>query len=222
VKFAYTSRTACLDAVSFRIAPGETVAIVGESSSGKTTVLELLEQFYQQDGGAIRVNGYSTESLGPRGVRSLVEFAPQSPGILTGTLRDNLVIGSDADPSDAALLEALRWAFLARLFVDSEGLPSAAIGQNGITLSGGERQRLALARVFLSDKPVLAMDEPTSSLDPAMAAGIAERLLSHLDGRTVIVSTHRVDLIRRCDRVLLLKDGRIAESGGLAGLAGAI
>jgi len=211
VTFSY-GRGAVLDHVSLRIEPGETVALVGPSGAGKTTIAALIPRLLDVDGGAVRIDGVDVRDLRLHDLRAQVAMVAQDTVLLEGTLRENLVCGrqgvSDRDVARAARL-ALVDEFAASL---PDGLDTR-LGERGAGLSGGQRQRISIARAILRDAPIVILDEPTSALDAASE----ELLLAALDnlpsGRTRLVIAHRLSTVRDADRIVVVEAGRISETG---------
>jgi ABC-type multidrug transport system fused ATPase/permease subunit len=212
VHFSYRAETPILKGVSMDVRAGELCAVVGESGAGKSTMFALLERFYEPDAGHIRFGGMDIAAIARSDVRDRLAYVEQSSPILAGTLRENLLLGGTR-ASDPACEAALRDTRLGHLIgAGTQGLDSA-VGEGGKMLSGGERQRLAIARALLTKKPVLLLDEPSSSLDAAneeILRGVLRTLRSE---RTTIVITHRLSTVRDADRVYRLHHGRIDEGG---------
>lgn len=217
VSFSYVEGVPVLDHVSFALAPGEKVAIVGPSGSGKTTVANLTMRFLAPDSGTIRVGGHDVSIVTGDWVRGNIALVAQSTFLFTGTLRDNLrVAAPDAD--DARLREALADADLTA-FVDSLPLGlDTQVGERGLAVSGGQAQRIAIARAFLKDAPILVLDEPTSNIDVHSEAAIVAAIDRLSAGRTVLVIAHRLSTVQHMDRVVVLEDGRVTETGSHAEL----
>jgi ABC-type multidrug transport system fused ATPase/permease subunit len=201
-----------LEDVSFAAEPGETLAIVGASGAGKTTIASLVFRFFDPQEGWIAIAGTDVRDLGPELVRSRVALVPQDTFLFHATVRDNLLL---ANPSadDDALAHAARSANAAA-FIDA--LPAGydtIVGERGLRLSGGERQRIAIARALLKDAPILVLDEATSNVDVASEAGIQASLEGLRRGRTTLVIAHRLSTVRDADRIIVLDRGRIVEEG---------
>ncbi|MFE5409064.1 ABC transporter ATP-binding protein [Microbacterium sp. NPDC056569] len=199
--------------VSLDITPGETVAFVGSSGSGKSTMLNLVLGFVRPSSGRILLDGVDMQQLDLRTVRQSVSVVPQESVLFEGTIRENIAYGLD-DVSDDRLHEALRDANAAE-FVDR--LPDGwdtVVGERGARLSGGQRQRLAIARALVRDPRILLLDEATSALDPESEELVKEALNRLMKGRTTLVVAHRLSTIRQADRIVVLEHGEVVEVGG--------
>lgn len=198
--------------ISFRIPHGAVVAIVGRTGSGKTTLVSLIPRLHDPTAGRILLDTVPVDRRSLAAVRHAVAVVEQEPILFSDTLRANLLIGNPA-ASETDLVEAVR---LAGLIGDIEGFPdrlATRVGERGITLSGGQRQRMALARAYLADAPILILDDAFSSVDKITEAGLLANLRRLRAGRTTLMIAHRISTIRDADRILVLKDGRIVESG---------
>jgi ATP-binding cassette subfamily B protein len=222
VRFAYPSRTQAqvLDGVSFRVAPGERVAIVGPSGAGKSTIFHLLLRYYDPLAGTVSLDGVPLVDADPREARSRIALVPQEVAVFAASIADNIRFGRpDADDADIARAAELAGAaeFIHRL---PQGFDTE-IGERGVMLSGGQRQRIAIARAILRDAPLLLLDEATSSLD-AESEGLVQAALDRLMAeRTTLVIAHRLATVLKCDRILVMNQGRIVEQGTHEQLAAA-
>jgi ATP-binding cassette, subfamily B, bacterial len=218
VAFAYPGRTdQALAGLTFAVAKGETVALVGPSGAGKTTVLALLQRFYDPQSGVIRIDGVPIARADPIAVRQRIALVPQDVAIFADTVSANIRYARP-DANDAEVKSAAR---LARIDTFVTSLPdgyNTLIGERGVTLSGGQRQRIALARAILRDAPILLLDEATSALDAENEAEVQQALEAVMEGRTTLVVAHRLATVKKADRILVLDDGRIAEQGTHAAL----
>lgn len=198
--------------LSFRVEPGELLAIVGRSGSGKSTIADLLLRLLDPDEGCVRIDGTDIRRLSLRTLRRHVALVEQDPCIMHASIDENIRY-SRPGATDAEVREAVRQAAL-EPFVDSlpDGL-STIVGERGTALSAGERQRIATARALLANPSILILDEPTASLDPQSEQRVIEGYEAAMHARTTIVITHRVDVARRADRVLVIDDARLVESG---------
>ncbi|MDI4659147.1 thiol reductant ABC exporter subunit CydD [Xanthobacter autotrophicus] len=206
-----------LSGVSFTIAPGQTVALVGPSGAGKTSLLNLLLGFVKPTTGRVLVNGVPLADLDLAAWRRRIGYVPQHPRLFAGTLAANIAPGETA-PDPAHLQRAIADAGLADVVAAIPGGLAGRIGEGGTGLSGGEAHRLAVARAFYRDAPMIVLDEPTAHLDGASEAAVQEALARLLPGRTGLVAAHRLAGIQGADRIVVLKDGRIAEEGDHATL----
>jgi ATP-binding cassette subfamily B protein len=213
VRFRYPARPdrAALDGLSFVAEPGETVALVGPSGAGKTTVLQLLLRFYDPDAGRITLDGVDIRGLDPADLRAHLGLVPQDPVVFSGSAEENIRFGRP-DAPDAAVREAVRAAAAGFLEALPEGL-ATHLGAKGVTLSGGQRQRVAIARAILRDPRVLLLDEATSALDSESEQAVQRALALLSRGRTTLVVAHRLATVRRADRILVLDQGRLVASG---------
>ncbi|RVT95970.1 ATP-binding cassette domain-containing protein [Rhodovarius crocodyli] len=217
VSFAYAGRGAALDDVSFQVAPGETVALVGPSGAGKTTILKLLLRFHDPAGGRILLDGMDLRDAAPEALRARIALVGQEPVIFSGTVAENIRFGRP-EASDAEV-QAAAEAAAAHGYISA--LPqgyATELGARGVSLSGGQRQRLAIARAILRDAPVLLLDEATSALDAESERAVQQALERLSEGRTTLVVAHRLATVRRADRILVLDQGRVVASGTHAAL----
>ncbi len=214
VMFNYPSRPdiAALSNVSFRIEPGETVAIVGPSGAGKTTIYQLLLRFYDPQFGIIRIDGHDVRTLDPKEWRSHVGMVPQDPVIFSATAMANIRLGKP-DATDEEVREAARTA-AALDFIENlpEGF-NTHLGEKGVRLSGGQRQRIAIARAILRDPSLLLLDEATSALDAENETIIQQALERIMEERTTLVIAHRLATVVNADRIMVLNEGRVEEIG---------
>ncbi len=210
--FAYPGRERTLDDISFRVAPGERVAIVGHTGAGKSTLMSLLIRFYDPDAGRITIDGIDIRDLKLDSLRNQISTVLQEPLLFSGTIAENIRYGR-LDASQEELERAAR-AASAHEFI--EGLPNGyetVTGERGAQLSGGERQRICVARAFLKDAPILILDEPTSSIDSRTESVILDALDDLMVGRTSFMIAHRLSTVHHADQILVVSKGRVVERG---------
>ncbi|MCX7646219.1 MAG: ABC transporter transmembrane domain-containing protein [Rhodobacteraceae bacterium] len=214
VRFRYPSRPgqSALDGVSFAVRPGETVALVGPSGAGKTTVLQLLLRFYDPQEGRVTLDGIDLRAMARADFRRAIALVPQEPVIFAASARENIRFGrpgaSDAEV-EAAARAAAAHDFLAAL---PQGYDTQ-VGERGVMLSGGQRQRIAIARAILRDAPVLLLDEATSALDAESERAVQQAVQRLSRGRTTLIVAHRLATVKRADRILVFDAGRIVAEG---------
>lgn len=214
VTFHYPARPsiAALDGVSFEVKPGETVAMVGPSGAGKTTIIQLLLRFYDPDEGAVKVDGTALTDLERAAFRKSIALVPQDPVIFASSARENIRFGRP-EASDAEV-EAAAKAAAAHDFLNAlpEGYDTY-VGERGIMLSGGQKQRIAIARAILRDAPILLLDEATSALDAESEAAVQGAVEALSEGRTTLVVAHRLATVKKADRIIVFDQGRIVAQG---------
>ena len=201
-----------LHEVSFRIEPGEVLALVGPSGAGKSTTASLLPRFWDVTGGSITLDGHDVRDLALAELRGATGMVPQDPSLFSGTVRENIAYARP-DASEEDVVAAARAAHAAE-FIDR--LPDGydtRVGERGVKLSGGQRQRIAIARVFLKNPAVVILDEATSSLDTESERLVEEAMEELLRGRTTLIIAHRLSTVRRADRVAVMDHGRLIQSG---------
>jgi ABC-type multidrug transport system fused ATPase/permease subunit len=213
VTFAYAkTQSPVMNHLSMRVDAGETVAIVGPSGAGKTTLVALLLRFVDPQGGRVTIDGRDVRDLPISSVRSLIALVAQDTYLFGGTVRENLALARP-DAGNEEIERAARMAGAHDFILDFPDGYATAIGERGVRLSGGQRQRLAIARAILKDAPILILDEATASVDAATEAAIQAALDELAKGRTTIVIAHRLSTVRGADRILVLENGCIVESG---------
>ncbi|HEY3662598.1 MAG TPA: ABC transporter ATP-binding protein [Chthoniobacterales bacterium] len=212
VSFAYAKGLTALSNISFHARSGETIALVGATGAGKSTLVNLLARFYEYTSGEITIDGKPIRDFGVYALREMIGMVTQESFLFNGTIRENLLLGRP-DATDEELLEAAE-AANARAFIDRlpTGLGSV-VGERGVKLSVGEKQRLSIARALLKDPPILILDEATASVDTATERLIQQALENLMFHRTCIVIAHRLSTIVRADQILVLDHGRIIERG---------
>ncbi|MFE7894381.1 ABC transporter ATP-binding protein [Streptomyces sp. NPDC057412] len=201
-----------LHGVSFRAEPGQTVALVGSSGAGKSTIAQLLPRLYDVDEGAVRLGGIDVRDLSAASLRATLGMVTQDGHLFHDTVRANLLLARPA-ADDTALWDALRRARLDTLVRSLPDGLDTVVGERGYRLSGGERQRMTIARLLLAGQRVVVLDEATAHLDNTSEAAVQEALAEALQGRTALVIAHRLSTVRTADLILVVEDGRIAERG---------
>jgi ATP-binding cassette subfamily B protein len=214
VSFSYPARpnTKALDDVSLHIEPGETVAFVGPSGAGKTTIIQMILRFYDPQSGRILLDGQALSDLARDGFREHIALVPQDPVIFATTARENIRFGRP-DATNQQIEEAAK-AAAAHDFI--QGLPDgydSSLGERGVMLSGGQKQRIAIARAILRDAPVLLLDEATSALDAESERLVQAAVDSLSADRTTLIVAHRLATVKKADRIIVLDAGRIVASG---------
>lgn len=212
VSFSYDAGRNVLSNVNLDVRAGETIAIVGPSGAGKTTLCSLLPRFYERDTGKITIDGIDISDMTQTSLRRHIGVVQQDVFLFGGTLRDNIAYG-DLEATDETIMEAVRRARLEEVVA---GLPAGldtVVGERGVKLSGGQKQRVAIARIFLKNPPILILDEATSALDTATEAAIQKSLSDLAVGRTTLIIAHRLATIRHAHRIVVLTETGIAEQG---------
>jgi ABC-type multidrug transport system fused ATPase/permease subunit len=212
VSFGYDKDSPVLQDVSFKIEPGQVVGIVGPTGSGKSTVLSLLPRFYDPAQGRILIDGIDIADYKLSALRAQIGFVLQDTVLFRGTVRENIAYGRP-EASDDEIVAAAKVAnahdFISRMPLGYD----STVGERGETLSGGQRQRIAIARAVVRDSPILVLDEPTAALDTESERLVIEALRRLMKGRTVIMIAHRLGTLIDADKIIVLKDGAIAEEG---------
>jgi ABC-type multidrug transport system fused ATPase/permease subunit len=206
-----------LEGIDLHLAPGESVALVGASGAGKTTLAALLPRFYDVTGGRITLDGVDVREVGLEDLRTQMGLVPQQPLLFAATVRENLRYG-DPEATDAEIEAAARSAHAHEFVSEFPDGYEQLIGERGVTVSGGQRQRLAIARVMLKKPTVLILDEASSSLDAESEALVQDALDHLMSGRTTLVIAHRLSTVLRADRILVLDQGAIQDQGSHADL----
>jgi ATP-binding cassette subfamily B protein len=222
VHFAYPGRhdDSVLRAVSFRVAPGETVAIVGPSGAGKSTLFQLALRFYDPGSGSVMLDGVDISKLDPADLRAEIALVPQDAFIFGATVADNIAYGAPGATREAVVAAAKQAAADDFISAMPQGYDTA-LGERGVTLSGGERQRIAIARAILKNAPVLLLDEATSALDAESETLVQGALETLMKGRSTLVIAHRLATIINAHRILVIEAGRLVEEGSHGSLMAA-
>ena len=201
-----------LHGVSFRVEPGQTVALVGSSGAGKSTIAQLLSRLYDVDAGAVRFSGTDVRDVSFEDMRGALGMVTQDGHLFHETIRSNLLL-ANPEATDEEIRDALRRARLQDLISSLPDGLETMVGERGYRLSGGERQRMTIARLLLAQPRIVVLDEATAALDSTSEAAVQAALTEALEGRTAVVIAHRLSTIRNADRILVVEDGRIAEQG---------
>ncbi|WP_341347240.1 ABC transporter ATP-binding protein [Paenibacillus sp. FSL H3-0469] len=212
VSFGYEADRTVLKEISLKVNAGETIAFVGPSGAGKTTICSLLPRFYDVTGGAISIDGIDIRDMKLNSLRKQIGIVQQDVFLFSGTIRENIAYGRlDAGMED--IWQAARQAHLEELINSLPNGMETVIGERGVKLSGGQKQRLAIARMFLKNPPILILDEATSALDTETEAAIQQSLADLSVGRTTLVIAHRLTTIKNADRIIVVNEDGISEEG---------
>ena len=212
VCFTYDDKTSVLDNINLEISEGETVAIVGPSGGGKSTLCQLIPRFYDVDAGCVKLDNVDVRTISKEALRKNIGIVQQDVFLFPGTVMDNIRYGRP-EATDEEVFEAARKA---EIYEDIMNMPDkfdSYVGERGVLLSGGQKQRISIARIFLKNPPVLILDEATSALDTVTETRIQKAFDKLAEGRTTVIIAHRLSTIRGADRIILIDDGRIKEEG---------
>jgi ATP-binding cassette, subfamily B, bacterial len=217
VSFRYRRDTPVLDDIDFRVEAGSKIAIVGPTGAGKSTMLGLLPRFFDPTGGSVTIDGVDIRDYTLASLRSRISMVVQPPLIFPLSVADNIAYGRPG-ADHAAIENAARMARIQDTIARMPEGYDTQLGEAGIALSEGEKQRVTIARALLRDAPILILDEPTSALDVETEALVMEAIETLMQGRTTFIIAHRLSTVRRCDCILVLRDGTIAEKGSFGEL----
>ncbi|WP_027938448.1 ABC transporter ATP-binding protein [Anaeroarcus burkinensis] len=212
VSFAYEDNPAVLHQVNFTVEAGRTVALVGPSGGGKTTICSLLPRFYDVTEGAIRIDGHDVRDWKLASLRSAIGLVQQDVYLFAGTIRDNILYGRP-DATDSEVIAAAKQANIHEFITSLENGYDTYVGERGVRLSGGQKQRISIARVFLKNPAILILDEATSALDNESERHIQKALEQLAKNRTTLIIAHRLSTIRHADEIVVINEGRIQERG---------
>jgi len=214
VTFCYPSRplTPALNNVNLTIKAGETVALVGPSGAGKTTIFQLLLRFYDAQTGSIAINGQNISDISLYDLRRLIAIVPQDPVIFSANVLENIRYGKP-DATDEAVIAAATAAQVAQFVPQLPEGYNTFLGECGTRLSGGQKQRIAIARAMLKDAPILLLDEATSALDAESEILVQQGLNAAMEGRTTLIIAHRLATVQKADKIVVMENGHIVEVG---------
>ena len=212
VSFEYIKNTPVLKNINFKVKRGETIAFVGNSGGGKSTVVNLLPRFYDVTGGAILIDGVDIRDMTLESLRANIGVVFQDNFLFSGTIRENIMLGNENATADE-LARAVKMACLDDVIKNSPNGLDTEIGERGVLLSGGQKQRVAIARAFLKNAPILVLDEATSALDNKSEAVVQKAIENLMRDKTVFVIAHRLSTIMNADKILVINQGKIVESG---------
>lgn len=212
VYFTYDDKTDVLKGIDLHIKPSEAVAIVGPSGGGKSTLCQLIPRFYDTDSGSVKIDGVDVRKIGKKSLRRSIGIVQQDVFLFADTIMENIRYGRPS-ASDEEVMEAARKAEIYDDIMDMPDKFDTYVGERGVLLSGGQKQRVSIARIFLKNPPILILDEATSALDTVTEARIQSAFDKLAQGRTSIIIAHRLSTIRNADRMILIDEGEIKESG---------
>ena len=212
VDFAYEKGKNVLENVSFKVEPGQTVAIVGQTGSGKTTLVKLINRIYDVTSGSVLIDGIDVRNWDLERLRQSISIIEQDIFLFSRTIRENIAFGNH-EASEDEIIEAAKFAQADDFIRSFKDGYDTVIGERGVTLSGGQRQRLALARAFLTDPSILVLDDSTSAIDSATEDKIQQAIFNASRGRTTFIITHRLSQIRWADLILVLRKGKLVAKG---------
>ena len=213
VSFGYESGTPVLHDISLRVEPGQALALLGSTGSGKTTLVNLLPRFYEYTHGSLRLDGVELKEYPRDYLRGEIGIVEQEPFLFSRSLRENITYGVGRDVPDAEVEAAARAAAIHDVILTFPDGYKTLVGEKGVTLSGGQRQRVAIARTLLKDPRILILDDSTSSVDTETEAEIRTALEGLMQGRTTFIIAHRIQSLMNADLILVLDKGRIVQHG---------
>lgn len=212
VSFSYHEKSPVLHNVNLEIEPGKTIALVGPSGGGKTTLCHLIPRFYDVTDGAIYIDDQDIKDVQLYSLRKNIGLVQQDVFLFTGSIRDNILYG-DPNATDEEIIQAAKSADIHDFVMSLPERYDTYVGERGVMLSGGQKQRISIARAFLKNPPILILDEATSSLDNVTELIIQESLNKLSEGRTTLIIAHRLSTIKNADEIIVLEQGRIVERG---------
>lgn len=212
LKFSYTPSQHLIEDFNLHVHPGQTIAIVGPTGCGKTTLINLLMRFYDPKAGEIMIDGINTMNMRRHDLRAMYGMVLQDSWLFKGTIKDNIAFGSD-HPTDEAIIEAAKNAHAHKFIMQLKDGYNAMLSEEGSNLSQGQRQLLCIARIMLADPPMLILDEATSSIDTRTERQIQDAFDMMMEGRTTFIVAHRLSTIQKADQIVVMRDGHIVEQG---------
>jgi ATP-binding cassette subfamily B protein len=212
VRFAYAEDLPVLNGISFHLRPGQAVALIGSTGSGKTSLVNLLPRFYEYEG-SIRIDGVELREYPRRYLREQIGIVQQEPFLFSRSIKENITYGVHRDVTDEEVYRAARAAAVHDVIMAFPEGYETVVGEKGVTLSGGQKQRVTLARTLLKDPAILILDDATSSVDSETEAAIRDALDELIPGRTTFIIAHRIQTVMEADMILVLEKGRIVQSG---------
>jgi subfamily B ATP-binding cassette protein MsbA len=213
VSFGYARNSTVIDDISLEIRPGETIALVGSTGSGKTTIAQLIAKFYLPNSGTITIDGVDINELEIDSLRAQIAYVDQDVRLFNDTVRGNIAFGQANTMSNAQIQYAAKTSHAYEFIQELSEQFDTKVGENGLKLSGGQRQRLAIARAIAKNSPILILDEATSALDLATERHVQSAINEMQKGRTTIIIAHRLSTIKKADRIIVLQRGKIIEQG---------
>jgi ABC-type multidrug transport system fused ATPase/permease subunit len=198
--------------VSFTVKPGQMIGVVGPTGGGKSTIMSLIPRFYDPSAGAVLVDGIDVRDYRLQALRDQIGYVLQETVLFRGSVRDNIAYGRE-DATEEEIIEAAKLANADEFITRMPNGYQTFVGDRGDTLSGGQRQRIGIARAIIRNNPILILDEPTAALDTESERLVIEALERLMKGRTVLTIAHRLSTIRDADKIIVLKDGVVAEQG---------
>jgi ATP-binding cassette subfamily B protein len=213
VGFQYDEFSQVLQDINFHCNSGQSVAILGPTGSGKTTLVNLLPRFYEYNQGSLTLDGRELNTYSRKFLRENIGVVEQEPFLFSRTIRENITYGVARDIDDQEIEQAAKAAAIHDVILDFPEGYNTLVGEKGVTLSGGQKQRIAIARTLLKDPCILIFDDSTSSVDPETEGEIREALQRLMEGRTTFIIAHRIQSVRNADMIIVLDKGRIVQMG---------
>jgi ATP-binding cassette subfamily B protein len=213
IGFSYADGGQVLKEISFSVTPGEVVAVLGPTGSGKTTLVNLLPRFYNYTSGSLKLDGLELNQFAPEYLRRQIGIVEQEPFLFSRTIRENITLGVDRDVEDEEVEQASKAAAIYDTIVAFPNGFDTLVGEKGVTLSGGQKQRVAIARTLLKNPCLLILDDSTSSIDTLTEVEIRGALEILMQGRTTFIIAHRIQSVMNADKIIVLDQGTIAQIG---------